>query len=80
MVRTSANESRSGDIPTCERQIVDWIGGRVRLGRGAIVGTDSVMEYQDPSPIPVNYLAFAGWDVPGTALVRRGTYHYVRRF
>jgi len=51
-----------------------WAGGQIRFGRGAIVGADSVMQYQDPSPIPVNYLAFAGWNVPGTALVRRGVY------
>jgi hypothetical protein len=53
---------------------LSWSGGRVRLGKGAVVGQNSVLEYQDPSPIPVNYLAFAGWDVPGTALVRRGVY------
>jgi hypothetical protein len=53
---------------------LSWIGGRVRLGKGAIVGENSVMEYQDTNPIPVKYLAFAGWDYPGTALVRRGVY------
>jgi hypothetical protein len=53
---------------------LSWGGGRVRIGTGEIVGENGFMEYQDPSPIPVKYLAFAGWDVPGTALVRRGIY------
>jgi len=53
---------------------LSWADGTVKLGKGSDVGQNSVLEYQDPNPIPVNYLAFAGWDVPGTAIVHRGVF------
>lgn len=51
---------------------LSWANGTVKLGRGKVVGENGVLEYKDPLPLPVNYLAFAGWDYPGTVLIYPG--------
>ena len=51
-----------------------WADGKIRFGKGTVVGQQVVVEYQDPNPIPVYHLAISGWDVFGTVKIHRGLF------
>ena len=60
------------DIVSADEQRPFWIKwdhGEIVLGRGEVVGEDIILAYYDPSPNPINAVAFNGnrglveWDV-----------------
>ena len=61
---------------------VSWGGGRISAGVGSSVGQGELLAYADPSPSPVNYVAFAtGWGSMGqwripVGLPTLGTFFY----
>ncbi len=45
---------------------ISWQGGRIRLGKGHIVGSDVAAEYQDAHAYVVNYVSVStGWGSTG---------------
>jgi hypothetical protein len=51
---------------------VSWIGGVISVGQGNIVGSMTFMTYTDSTPSAVNYIAFAGWNAPGSVIITYG--------
>ena len=40
---------------------ISWIDGVIRVGKGTVVGNNTMMAYTDTAPSAVNYVALSGW-------------------
>ena len=61
-----------GNIVGSMAFMTSWIGGVISVGQGNIVGSMTFMTYTDSTPSAVNYIAFAGWNAPGSVIITYG--------
>ena len=73
-VLATANTNNILDANNFQFFWISWKGGVISVGQGNIVGNMTFLTYTDVTPSDVNYIAFTGWDAPGSVYISYGWY------